>query len=618
MLVRALHLLGLTNLSREHISAYRAGAQSAEEVIDRTGDNPLAAALKECRRAIPRLALFSFFINLLILTSPIYMMQMFDRVLSSGREETLLFLTLIAGFAVLVMGSLEWVRGRLLGRIGRWLDRRLAPDLIMSSMRGALYGIATTAQPLRDLNQIRTFISTPGINTVFDSPWVPIFITVIWLLHPMLGMIALGAAIILFITALLNEYLSRRPLREAGNVSIGTMQRADAAIRNADVFQSMGMLPGFLSSWSVQNDKAANLQLTASDRNAALLGFSKFFRLFVQILILGAGAYLVLKAELTSGGMIAASILLGRALAPVEQAIGAWRGMITARDAYERLRRLMERLPPKIDAMQLPVPSGRFSCEQVVYVPRGRDTPILQGVSFAMEPGEALGIIGPSAAGKSTLCKIIVGTWQPTRGHARLDGADIFTWPSEHLGPHVGYLPQDVELFGGSVKENIARLAPDPDPLAVVEAAKTAGVHDMILHFPKGYETEIGEGGSFLSGGQRQRIGLARALYNKPKLIVLDEPNASLDSEGEESLINAIAAAKGWGATVILVAHQPRILRPVDKLMLLRDGRVELFGPRDEVLAKLRPQQVSPGDKPKVVKGPPASPQTPAVQSAGE
>jgi PrtD family type I secretion system ABC transporter len=617
MLVRALNYFGLNKQSKEKLAQISAGEEQQERAKDGQSDDPLADALKECRRAIPRVALFSFFINLLILTSPIYMMQMFDRVLSSGREETLLFLTIIAGFAVFVMGGLEMVRGRILGRIGRWLDRRLSPDLIASSMRGALYGASSTAQPLRDLNQIRTFVSSPGINAVFDSPWVPIFIIVIWLLHPILGMLALGAAIVLFVTAVLNEYLSRRPLREAGTLSINSMQRADAAIRNADVFHAMGMLPGFLNSWSVQHERASDLQLTASDRNAALLGFSKFFRLFVQILILGAGAYLVLRAELSSGGMIAASILLGRALAPVEQAIGAWRGLIGARDAHERLRRLTERLPPKHDAMRLPVPTGRFSCEQVIYVPRGRDTPILQGVTFGINPGEALGIIGPSAAGKSTLCRIIVGSWQPTRGHARLDGADIFTWPSEHLGPFVGYLPQDVELFGGTVKDNIARLSPDPDPAAVVDAAKTAGVHDMILRFPKGYETEIGEGGSFLSGGQRQRVGLARALYNKPKLIVLDEPNASLDSEGEESLINAIMNAKAWGGTVILVAHQPRILRPVDKLLLLRDGRVDLFGPRDEVLSKLRSQQAPTENKPKTIKAPSAPPTT-AAQPAGE
>jgi ATP-binding cassette subfamily C protein/ATP-binding cassette subfamily C protein EexD len=286
----------------------------------------------------------------------------------------------------------------------------------------------------------------------------------------------------------------------------------------------------------------------------------------------------------------------------VEQAIAAWKGMVSAWDAYDRLKRLLERLPPEQEAMPLPAPKGRLTCEQVIYVPRGRDKPVLNGVSFALEPGEALGIVGPSAAGKSTLCKILVGSWQPTRGHTRLDGADLFAWPSEQLGPYVGYLPQDIELFGGTVKDNIARLVPNADADAVVEAAMTAGVHEIILRLPNGYETEIGDSGSFLSGGQRQRLGLARALYRKPRLIVLDEANASLDTEGEERLISAIAKAKQWGATVILVAHHPRILEPVDKLLLLRDGRSEMFGPREEVLAKLIPVRRAAETRRRIVK----------------
>ncbi len=563
--------------------------------------NPLIAVLKEARGGLGSVALFSFFINLLILTSPIYMLQIYDRVLGSGHIETLVFITLIAGVAVLIMGLLEIIRGRLLGRISRWLDRKLAPELISASMRGTFYGLPASAQALRDLAQIRAFLSGPGVNAILDSPWVPIFIAVIWLMSPALGALAVAAAVILFMLAVLNEYASRRKLKEAGVASIGAMQRADAAIRNADVFHAMGMLPGFLKGWATSNTVVQDLQLNAGDRNATLVGLSKFFRVFVQILTLGGGAYLVLQQEMTAGGMIAASIIMGRALAPVEQAIAGWKSFVGARDSYERLQRLMERLPPAPTAMPLPAPTGRLLCEQVVYVPRGRETPVLQGVSFALQPGEALGIVGPSAAGKSTLCRILVGSWQPTRGHCRLDGADVFQWPAEHLGPYIGYLPQDVELFIGTVKENIARLAPNPDPAAVVEAATTAGVHEMILRLPKGYETEIGEGGSFLSGGQRQRIGLARALFGKPKLIVLDEPNASLDSEGEDSLVNALIKAKSWGATVIIVAHQPRILQPVDKIMLLRDGRAELFGPRDEVFAKLRPQRVSAEPRPRIV-----------------
>lgn len=562
--------------------------------------NPLEAALKEFRSGLPVVAAFSFAMNVLILVSPIYMWLMYDRVLASGRVETLVFLTVIAAIAILVMGALETVRGRLLGRMSRWLERKLAPDLIAASMRGALYGASASAQPLRDLGTIRAFLSGPGVSAIFDSPWAPIFLAIIGLMHPLLGIIGVAAAVILFLIACLNEYTSRRPLKEAGQISIAGVQQADAAIRNADVFHAMGMLPGFLAGWTARNENSLGLQLNAGDRNAALVGLSKFFRLFVQILMLGTGAYLVIHQELTSGGMIAGSILLGRALAPVEQAIGAWKGFVAARDSYDRLQRLLERMQPEPEAMSLPTPKGRLTCEQVLFVPRGRDQPVLNGVTFALEAGEALGIIGPSAAGKSTLCKILVGTWQPTRGHARLDGADLFAWPPEQLGPYIGYLPQDVELFGGNVRDNIARLAPNPNPVVVAEAAITAGVHDIILRLPKGYETEIGEGGSFLSGGQRQRIGLARALYGRPRLLVLDEPNASLDSEGEEGLVTAIQSAKEWGATVVIVAHQPRILRPVDKILLLRDGRVELFGPRDEVYARLRATRVATEKRPQV------------------
>jgi PrtD family type I secretion system ABC transporter len=319
------------------------------------------------------------------------------------------------------------------------------------------------------------------------------------------------------------------------------------------------------------------------------VGFSKFLRMFVQILILGVGAWLVLQSDLTAGGMIAASILLGRALAPIEQSIGVWKLLVAARDARDRLSALFARLPPEPQGMRLPTPCGRLSCEGVVYTPPGRAEPVLRGVSFAVEPGTGLGILGPSAAGKSTLCKILVGIWQPTRGSARLDGADLFAWSADLIGRHIGYLPQDVELFAGSVGDNIARLGFAPDPDAVVAAAQAAGMHDMILALPQGYDTEIGDAGGHLSGGQRQRIGLARALYGRPRVIVLDEPNACLDGDGETALLQALYTAKGWGATVVLVAHQPRILAPVDHLLLLRNGAVEAFGPRDEVLERLRP-----------------------------
>lgn len=533
---------------------------------------------------------FSLFINLLVLTSPIYMMQTYDRVLSSGRVETLAFLTIIAGIALLVMGALEAIRGRLLARISGWMDRSLAPELIASSARSALFGASASAQPLRDLGTVRAFLGGTGINALFDAPWAPIFLAIIYWLHPLLGWIGIISALVLLAIAVLNELWSRQPLKEASQLSLSNTQTADSAIRNAGVFHAMGMLEGFLYGWTRRNENAVGNQLQAADRSATIIGVSKFFRVFVQVLILGAGAYLVLKGQLTSGGMIAASIILGRALSPVDQAIGAWRSMIAARDSFERIKRLLEHFPAPHKPMPLPAPNGHLSCENVVYFVRGRDKPILNQVRFSLAPAEVLGIIGPSAAGKSTLCKILVGIWAPSRGSARLDGSDLSAWPAEQLGQFVGYLPQDVELFRGTIRDNIARLLPDPEPAAVVEAARIAGVHEMILRLPEGYESEIGESGAFLSGGQRQRVGLARAVFGRPKLIVLDEPNASLDVEGEEALVAAIERARGWGATVILVSHQPRVLQPATKLLLLRDGRVELFGDRDDVLAKLRPQ----------------------------
>ena len=544
--------------------------------------------VRSCLRALVWLLLFSLGINLLILASPIYMMQVFDRVLASGRFETLIFLTVIAGIAVFVMGIVETARGRFLIRVGNWLDRRLSGHVIASALTARLAGHAGSAQPLRDLATLRSTMASPSVNAVIDAPWVPAFIVIIWLMHPRLGLIALGAAIVLFAVALVNELVSRNVLRRAGQFSIAATQSVESALRNAEVVQALGMLPALLGRYGDTNAKALTSQRQAGDRGAAMVGLSKSLRLFVQIVILGSGAWLVLQGQLTSGGMIAASILLGRALAPVEQSIGAWRQLVGARDAWQRLTRLLAEVPPQAKGMSLPAPQGELACQHMTFVPAGNENPILRDITFDLAGGEMLGIIGPTAAGKSSLCKVVTGAWKPTRGHARLDGADISSWHADELGVHLGYLPQDVELFAGTVSENIARLSQEPDAAAVVAAAKTAGVHDIILSLAKGYDTEVGEAGSFLSGGERQRVGLARAFYGRPKLIVLDEPNASLDSAGEEALVEAILAAKEWESTVLLVTHQPSILRSVDKLMVLQEGRIQAFGPRDEILNKLR------------------------------
>jgi PrtD family type I secretion system ABC transporter len=553
----------------------------------RSDKSPLSRALADCRVAFAYIFVVSFFINLLVLVSPLYMFQVYDRVLGSGHLETLVYLTLICCLALALMGALETLRGQALSRVSRWLGRRLGPECLAAGMAATLSGQPVGAQPLRDLSTIRGFFGGPAMLSIIDAPWMPIFLIAMWLMHPLFGVFGVVAAGGICAIAVVNETISRRLLKTAGDLSITEYRKVDAAIRDADVFHAMGMFPHFLTRWSAATDAIDGIQLAAADRGVLVSGFSKFFRSAVQLGILGLGAYLAINRELTPGGMIAAASLLGRALAPIEQSVGTWRSVVAAGSAYDRLRRLLEQMPEEHEWMRLPEPKGRVGCEQVIYVPPGSEKPVLNGISFGIEPGEALGIIGPSASGKSTLCKVLVGSWQPTSGHARIDGSDLCAWSTSQLGPYMGYLPQDVELVSGTVQENIARLAPKPDPEEVVAAAVAAGVHDRIVRLPRGYRTEIGEGGTFLSGGERQRIGLARALYGRPRIIILDEPNASLDAEGEAALMNAIQTAKGWGATVIIVAHQPQILRPADKLLLLRDGRIEMFGPRDEVLERL-------------------------------
>jgi PrtD family type I secretion system ABC transporter len=552
---------------------------------------PLTAALKDLRKTGKALLLFSLCLNLLLLTSPIYMMQVFDRVLSSGRSETLLFLTMIAVIAMAVLGALETARGQVLSRAAIWLERRISPDLIAASLRVRLMGEPVSAQALRDLDNLRAFATGAGVIALCDAPWAPIFLLILTLMNPWLGVLGLVGALLLFSLAVINEQVSRAPLKREVRQAISDREAVDQALKNAEALQAMGMLKGFLARWSEQNTGTLAAQLESGERSGSVVGLSKFLRLTLQLLILALGALLVLNHHLTSGGMIAASIILGRALSPVEQSIGAWKGFVAARQAYERLTAIFVQAASVKQPMRLPQPKGRLSCEALIYVPPRASEPVLRGVEFMIEPGEALGIIGPSASGKSTLCRLLMGVWQPTRGHVRLDGADLGNWAPDQLGQHVGYLPQDVELFAGSIKDNIARLNPEPDPAKVVEAAQLAGVHDMILGLPDGYEADIGAEGHRLSGGQRQRIGLARALYDRPRLIVLDEPNANLDNAGERALMEAIEVAKSWGATIVLVAHQPGILRPMDKLLLLVEGQIRYFGPRDQFMGSLHAVQ---------------------------
>ncbi|MFW6077555.1 MAG: type I secretion system permease/ATPase, partial [Hyphomicrobiales bacterium] len=427
----------------------------------------------------------------------------------------------------------------------------------------------------------------PSLLPFFDAPWAPLFILVIFLLHPVLGFIALGSAIVLLGFAVANDVFSRLARANTSGDQMANSVFAATALRNADVVHAMGMQPAVVALHDRrQNDINAATQVGA-ERTAMITGASKAVRIGVQVAILGVGAYLVTLGELTAGGMIAGSIILGRALAPIEQGIGAWRSFTAAREAHGRITALLRAVPAALEPTALPAPTGRLSVENLSLQLAGQDKPVLRNVNFGLEPGSVMAVVGPSAAGKSTLCRLLVGSWRPAAGHVRLDGAELGQWRSEDRCRYVGYLPQAIELFGGTVRDNIARLG-DADDAAVVEAATRAGCHEMILRLPRGYDTEIGEGGAFLSGGQRQRIGLARALFGSPRLVVLDEPNSNLDQEGESALIAAIAEIKRQGATVVLVSHRFAMMRVVDMIGVLKGGTMDKFGPRDQMLEELQ------------------------------
>ncbi|MEM7024458.1 MAG: type I secretion system permease/ATPase [Pseudomonadota bacterium] len=546
---------------------------------------PLDHVLREVKLGMLAVGVLSLFLNILALVSPLYMFQVFDRVLASGKVETLVALTVIAAFALACFGGLEVVRWRILGHTGIWLDRALARPVIEASVSQTLAGRPIGAQAMGDLAQLRGFIGSQAILPIFDAPWTPLFLAVIWLLHPWLGALASASAIALFALALANELMTREPLASANQAWLGAQRNYEATLRNAEIVRAMGMLPALLRRWRGDQMQVLDHQERAGALTGWIYGLSRFLRLFVQVAILGLGAFLVLQGELTSGGMIAASILLGRALAPVEQAIGAWKNLLGARASYQRLKNLLVLHPGESAAIQLPVPEGRVTVDQLSFrPPDGR--PILKGVSFELAPGEVLAVVGPSASGKSTLCRLLTGVWPPRGGHVRLDGADVHLWDRTDFGRHVGYLPQDIELFAGSVRDNIARMneAADED---VIAAAQLAGVHQMILHLPEGYATEVGPRGAILSGGQRQSVGFARAVFGAPKVVVLDEPSAHLDQVGESAVLDAIGRLKAQGSTVVLVVHRPRLLTHVDKVLVMSEGAGVLFGPRDEILARI-------------------------------
>ena len=530
--------------------------------------------------------LFSLAINLLLLAPPLYMLQVFDRVLASRSGETLLVLSAVTVGALVLMALLDALRSRLLGAAAVALDRRLGPLLLDGLVaRAARLGGAAYLGGLRDVATLRAFFNGQGLLALFDAPWLPLFLALVFLFHPVLGALALAGSVVMLMLAVINERVTRRPLEGAQAAARQAARFIDGSLRNAEVVSALGMVPAVTRRWARLNDGALLAQLRAGNAGGTLGGATKLVRQLVQTAMLAAGAWLVIKQDVTPGVMVAATIILGRALAPIETLVAGWRSLVEARSAWKSLKELMGQQASQTTT-ELPVPTGAIEAERVTFAFPGAERPALRGVSFGVQAGESLGIVGPSASGKSTLLRVVLGVWKPASGAMRLDGADAAAWPRERLGAHVGYLPQDVELFAGTVAENVARLG-EPDPGAVVRAAQRAHVHDMILRLPKGYDTEVGEGGQALSAGQRQLVALARALYGDPRLVVLDEPNASLDHQGDAALLATLDELKKNQVTVLIVAHRPSLLRGVDKLLFLREGAVEMFGPRAAVMARV-------------------------------
>jgi ATP-binding cassette, subfamily C, bacterial EexD len=535
----------------------------------------LQEALKLCKGGFIAAAGFSMVINILMLTPTIYMLQLYDRVLSSRSQSTLLMLTLIVTALYLTQGALEWVRSQLLVRISARLETLLNKRLYKVAYKQSLYsgGQRASAQPLDDLTSLRQFLTGNGLFAFFDAPWMPFYVAIMFMFHHLYGWTAVVSIIILLILAVINEKATSQILADANGLAVNGRALLNKNLKNAEVIESMGMLENIQQRWLEGSYKILSLQAIASSRAGLITTLSKTLRIFLQSLILGLGAYLSIKQEITPGLMIAGSILLGRALAPIDMMIASWKGFIVARAQYARLNTLLQQVPEDKEKMSLPEPKGNIQAEQVVIIPPGAKIAAIKGISFVIAQGDSVGIIGPSGAGKSTLVRGLLGIWPTSNGKFRLDGADVFEWDRMELGPFIGYLPQDIELFDGTISENIARFG-EIDPQKVIEAAQMA----------------VGASGGNLSGGQRQRVGLARALYGTPKVVVLDEPNSNLDEQGELALANAIRRLKEKRVTVIIVTHRNNVLGQLDKLLILNDGLLALYGPRTDVINHLQQQ----------------------------
>lgn len=550
--------------------------------------NELQQILESCKRYFVYAGLFSAAVNVLMLTPIIYMLTVYDRVVASGSLSTLAMLTILMVCLLMAVGGFEWVRSMILVSASNQLETSLRKRVSDATFKRALMsgGMVANAQPLSDLTSLRQFLTGNGLFAFFDAPWFPVYIGVMFMFHPWFGVAGILSGIVMVALAYANEASTNTLLKEASAESNKASSRFQGSLRNAEVVAAMGMTENIRRRQDELFDNVLDKQTRASRKAGMLSGVSKSFRMIVQSLLLGLGAYLALNQEISPGMMIAGSLLLGRALAPIDLLVGTWKGFSLARAQYARLTELLEHIPAVDESMSLPAPEGKLEAEQVSVAPPGSQSLVVRSVSFELAPGEALGVVGPSASGKSTLARALLGIWPTHGGKVRLDGADIASWNREELGPHIGYLPQDIELFDGTIANNIARFS-EAAAEDIVTAAKLAGVHEMILRLPNGYDTAIGGAGGMLSGGQRQRIGLARAVFRRPALVVLDEPNSNLDDQGERELVEALRRIKAEGCTVIVITHRTMVLQCVDKILVMKEGAAVSFGPKDQVLANL-------------------------------
>ncbi len=553
----------------------------------------LSGTMRQITQGLGFTAVLNCFANALMLIVPLFTMQVYDRVMASHSTDTLLMLVLIAMAGLVLSGVLDYIRARTFLILGNIVARRLNVPALQAAVVDTLSGGKGTSQTIRDLNELRTFMTGSAIGVPLDLIWVPLFLVVLFLLHPAYGAMACAAAVVLIVLSVVTDLMTRRPLAEANEAAARAFSEVGATVRHAEAIEAMGMLPAVSRRWQESQAHMSDLLDRGSSRARAMAAVSRSLRMMLQIGTMALGVLLVLDHVASPGSMMAAGMLMSRMLQPFEQLIDGWRQWVFALGAFGRVRKVLTDSASRRETIPMPRPEGRLVVDRLGYVPPGSDRPVLRNVSFELEPGEVLGIIGPSGAGKSTLARLLVGVWEPSAGGIFLDGHSTWLWERESFGRYVGYVPQSVALLEGSVRENIARMQ-EGDPAAVVAAAKLAGIHEMIGRLPYGYDTQLSDSAGGLSGGQRQRVALARALYGEPRLLVLDEPNSNLDNLGEEALMQAIARAKAAGTTVVMITHRPSIVSAVDKLLVLKDGVVEQFGPRTDVIKSVTPSASQP------------------------